>query len=267
MDFLRSLVLIPENPTYLKGLEDIDEFTSPEDILKRKIKENPYNRDLIKRKLKKQKHSESPKQNKLPNRKFTSRVIPSEESVFDNGEKNYIKNLTGSPIMIITDEIETSGKGKGYPKAIQIREFIPKSELSEKELNNPQLLALYEAGKIIDVNHTEYKQGMQKVWEQKQRIQSIKEASIDRDIVDPINPVRGSASAGITRVGDRANPESIAEKIARGELYSEDAEHTINLSGAERGPSLERELGMIESSAKDDGFMTESEIRDLMRHF
>jgi len=272
MDFLRSLILIPDNPRYLKGLEDIDEFTSPEDILKRKIKENPYNRDLLKRKVKnQQRYITPPPRLSVRSNKFSNNRTVSENPIVDNGEKNYIKNLTGSLIIILTDEISESGRNKGYPKAIQIKEFIDKNEISQKELNNPQLLALYEQGKIVDITQTEYREGMKGVWKERDRTQRIKEAAVDQNIFDLDNPSRNKSSGGISRVAERGDPESIADKVASGELYGElygeEAEHTINLSGAERGPSLERELGMIESAAADDHPIDEGELRDLMRNF
>jgi hypothetical protein len=165
--------------------------------------------------------------------------------------------------MVVTDEIAESGRNKGYPKAIQIREYICKSELTEKELNNANFLALYQQGKVVDVTHAEYKSGMKKVWEEKQKMLQIKEASIDENIVDPINPVRGSRSAGITRVSDRDPKDSIANKVARGEIYDDESENTIMISSAERGPSLEKELSLIESS-DEDVEMSEEELRRFL---
>ena len=100
-----------------------------------------------------------------------SRILKNtEDSEFDNGEKNYIKNLTGNPILILTDEICQSGRNKGFPKAIEIRDFKDKKELSEKEINHPQIQRLYAEGKIVDVTKTERDKGMKEVWRRQQAL-------------------------------------------------------------------------------------------------
>jgi len=265
MDILNSIIFISENSKYIQTLDDIDEFTMPQDILRRKIKSDPFNRNLLKRKSREKRNLNSvdvPKNNFSRNVTVDKKCDNTNES--NSLEKNYIKNLTGSPIIILTNEICDSGRNKGFQKAIEIVDFKYKKELSESELKNEELLRLYETGKITDVTKSERDIGMKAVWKEKQKFIQLKENAIDDNIVDPVSKTAKRSSSGISRVSDRGKPESIVDKVNRGELYEDTNENTIEINPETRGPSLGNLLETIESSIDLDGPMTESEMRKFM---